>query len=116
MKLYEQKAKRISRDDVPISHEEAKSLMSELSHWTREEGSIMREFRLKDFHQAMDFVNLIAGIANEQDHHPDLFISYNIVRVTLSTHKINGLTLNDFIVASKIDRVADEDRFAREAA
>jgi len=116
MKLYEQKARRISRDEVPLSHPEAEALMIELPHWTREEGTIKREFRLTDFHQAMDFVNRIAGIANEQDHHPDLFISYNIVRVTLSTHKINGLTLNDFIVASKIDRMADEGRFAREAA
>jgi 4a-hydroxytetrahydrobiopterin dehydratase len=48
-------------------------------------------------------VNNVASIANEQDHHPDIFISYNKVRLLLSTHKIEGLSLNDFIMAAKID-------------
>ncbi len=68
---------------------------------------IKREFRFKDFRQAMEFVNSVAAIANEQDHHPDIFISYNKVQLTLSTHKIGGLSLNDFIVAAKIDLAAD---------
>ena len=50
----------------------------------------------------------MAAIANEQDHHPDIFISYNKVRLTLSTHKIGGLSLNDFIVAAKIDLLAPQ--------
>jgi 4a-hydroxytetrahydrobiopterin dehydratase len=112
LKLHEQTSKRILKNDVPFSRPEAESLMREIHHWTLEDRTIMREFRFNDFRQAMDFTNRIAAIANQEDHHPDLFISYNKVRVTLSTHKINGLTLNDFIVAAKIDRVADEERFA----
>jgi 4a-hydroxytetrahydrobiopterin dehydratase len=115
MKLYEQTAKRISKDDVPLSSAETASLTNEIPLWTLEELVIKREFRFKDFHQAMEFVNRVAAIANEQDHHPDLFISYNIVGVNLSTHKVKGLTLNDYIVASKIDRAA-EGLFAKAAA
>jgi 4a-hydroxytetrahydrobiopterin dehydratase len=112
MKLHEQKSKPVLKTDVPFSRPEVESVMREIPRWTLEDRTIIREFRFKDFRQAMDFTNRLAGIANEEDHHPDLFISFNKVRVALSTHKINGLTLNDFIVASKIDRVADEDRFA----
>jgi 4a-hydroxytetrahydrobiopterin dehydratase len=68
-----------------------------------------------DFRQAMDFVNSVAAIANEQDHHPDVFISYNKVQFTLSTHKIGGLSLNDFIVAAKIDLAADQQRIGQAA-
>jgi 4a-hydroxytetrahydrobiopterin dehydratase len=56
----------------------------------------------------MDFVNNVASIANDQDHHPDIFISYNTVRLTLSTHKIGGISINDFIVAAKIDLLASQ--------
>jgi 4a-hydroxytetrahydrobiopterin dehydratase len=79
------------------------------------ERTIGREFRFRDFRQAMDFVNSIAAIANEQDHHPDIFISYNKVQLTLSTHKIGGLSLNDFIMAAKIDRAADRQRIGQAA-
>jgi 4a-hydroxytetrahydrobiopterin dehydratase len=54
----------------------------------------------------MNFVNSVAAIANEQDHHPDIVISYNKVQLTFSTHKIGGLSLNDFIVAARVDLLA----------
>ena len=53
----------------------------------------------------MAFANKVAGIAQQEDHHPDILISYNKVRLILSTHKISGLSRNDFIVAAKIDRL-----------
>lgn len=53
----------------------------------------------------MAFVNRVAAVAEEQRHHPDIRISYNKVRLTLSTHKIGGLSRNDFILAAKIDRL-----------
>ena len=106
MKLSEQNCRPIKSNDPPLSRKEADELMRELPSWTLEEKSIRREFRFKDFRQAMDFVNRAAGVANEQDHHPDINISYNKVLLTLSTHKINGLSLNDFIVAARIDLLA----------
>lgn len=69
-----------------------------------EEGKkIHKKFTFKDFKEAMNFVNKIATIAEEQGHHPDISIYYNKVDVALTTHAINGLSTNDFIMASKIE-------------
>lgn len=63
---------------------------------------IVREFKLKDFEAAMEFVNKVAEIAKAEGHHPDIYIFYNLVRLELSTHAIGGLSENDFIMAAKI--------------
>jgi 4a-hydroxytetrahydrobiopterin dehydratase len=64
---------------------------------------ISKEFKFKDFIGAINFVNHIAEIAEEESHHPDIHINYNKVLIELSTHAIDGLSENDFIVAAKID-------------
>lgn len=115
MKLLEQNAKPVTAGAVPLSAKESEALLLQTPAWSLAEKEIVRDFRFKDFREAMQFVNEVAAIANEQDHHPDIFISYNKVRVTLSTHKINGLSLNDFIVAAKIDQMADRQRNERAA-
>ncbi|MGE5172266.1 MAG: 4a-hydroxytetrahydrobiopterin dehydratase [Betaproteobacteria bacterium] len=103
MKLAEQKCEPIKKGTPPLSRKEAETLLQQIPAWSLNDKEIVREFNFQDFRQAINFVNLIAGIANDQDHHPDILISYNKVRVTLSTHKINGLSMNDFILAAKID-------------
>jgi 4a-hydroxytetrahydrobiopterin dehydratase len=110
MKLSEQTAEPIAKGTLPLSQKEAEELAREVPLWTPGTGAIEREFHFRDFREAMVFVNQVAALANEQDHHPDMFISYSNVRLTLSTHKINGLSLNDFIVAAKVDRLADQRR------
>ena len=65
-----------------------------------------RTYKFKDFRQAMEFVNRVAEVAEEQGHHPDIYIYYNKVNLVLSTHKIGGLSYNDFIMAAKIDELA----------
>ena len=60
---------------------------------------------MKDFEEAIDFVNGVADIAALENHHPDIFISYNKVKVTLTTHKSGGLTNMDFEMAFKIDNL-----------
>ena len=67
--------------------------------------SIQREFRFRDFFRTMSFVNALAHIANLEDHHPDLEIGYGYCRVRFTTHAIQGLSENDFIVAAKIDQL-----------
>lgn len=62
-----------------------------------------REFKFADFAAAMDFVNQVAEVANSENHHPDIYIFYNRVRLELSTHAVHGLSENDFIMAAKID-------------
>jgi 4a-hydroxytetrahydrobiopterin dehydratase len=115
MKLAEQTAQSLAKGTAPMPRSEAEELLREIPQWSIGERTIVREFRFRDFRQAMDFVNSVAAIANEQDHHPDVFISYNKVQLTLSTHKIGGLSLNDFIVAARIDRAADRQRVGQVA-
>jgi len=115
MKLPEQTAKPIAKGTLPLSQKEVEEFARDVPLWTPGTGAIEREFHFRDFREAMAFVNEVAELANEQDHHPDIYISYNNVRLTLSTHKINGLSLNDFIVAAKIDRVADQRRNGKAA-
>lgn len=110
MKLVEQSAKPITKGAAPLSQKEAGDLMRDIPQWSLSETSVTRDFYFKDFRGAMTFVNGVAAISNEQDHHPDIFISYNKVRLTLSTHKIGGLSMNDFIVAAKIDLLDAQQR------
>jgi 4a-hydroxytetrahydrobiopterin dehydratase len=66
---------------------------------------LVRQFRFKDFKEAMEFVNRMAAIAEAEGHHPDFFVHWNEVKVELWTHATGGLHLNDFILAAKIDGV-----------
>lgn len=69
-----------------------------------ENKKIKREFKFKDFKEAMVFVNKVADLAEAQGHHPDISIYYSKVVIELWTHKIHGLFVNDFILAAKIDQ------------
>lgn len=80
-------------------------LSREIPLWNLKGQSIEKEFRFRDFKDSISFVNRIAEIAESEDHHPDIYISYNKVVLTLTTHKIGGLSRNDFILAAKIDRL-----------
>ncbi len=68
-----------------------------------EDKKIQREFKFDNFKQALDFVNKVSSLAEEQDHHPGIYFTWGKVKITLYTHKIGGLHENDFILASKID-------------
>ncbi len=69
---------------------------------------IAREFKFKDFKAAMEFINKVAAIAEAEQHHPDIYIFYNLVKLELTTHAIGGLSENDFILAAKIDETNPE--------
>ena len=90
----------------PLSAEQAECLSGQVSpDWELEGEAISRTVVFPGFDEAMGFVNAVAGLARAEDHHPDLHVSYSRVQVTLSTHKIGGLSRNDFIVAAKIDQL-----------
>jgi 4a-hydroxytetrahydrobiopterin dehydratase len=80
-------------------------LLPEVPEWTVKEKSLERDFVFKNFREAIAFVNRVADAAESEGHHPDITISYNKVHLSLSTHKIGGLSRNDFILATKIDKV-----------
>ena len=74
--------------------------------WVLHDHSIVREFIFKSFQQAISFVNHVADLADAADHHPDIFISYNKVKLEFSTHSAGGLTSKDFELAAKVDRLS----------
>lgn len=67
---------------------------------------IEREYRFRDFVSALEFVNRVGMLAEENGHHPDLFLTWGKAKVTLWTHAVDGLTESDFILAAKIDELA----------
>ena len=104
--LAQQQSKALSKDDAALTHEEARALLSELEPlWTlnADSATISRSFVFDNYYQTIAFVNVIAQIAHQQDHHPDLEVSYNRCQVTYSTHSVGGLSINDFICAAKIN-------------
>jgi 4a-hydroxytetrahydrobiopterin dehydratase len=105
MILADEKCRRPQAGDPPLTEAEARTLAAETPAWTLAEKSIERQWKFAGFLEAMDFVNRVADLAEEEGHHPDIAISYSTVRLTLSTHKVGGLTRNDFVLAAKIDRL-----------
>jgi len=94
-------------DTPPIRGKELEALHKSVSKWTvTNEHHIHREFRFPDFKQALEFVNRVGEVAENEGHHPDILLSWGKAEVTLWTHKIDGLTESDFIMAAKIDRVS----------
>ncbi|HEX2037293.1 MAG TPA: 4a-hydroxytetrahydrobiopterin dehydratase [Chloroflexota bacterium] len=90
----------------PLTAEQVKPLLAQLDGWEVEEGKkLTKSFRFDNFVQAVDFVNAITPVAEAEGHHPDLYVRWGEVRVYLWTHAIDGLSENDFILASKIDRL-----------
>lgn len=95
----------------PLTATEAADLNRQVPDWklSPDGRRIRREWRVKDFDTALDFFVRVGKVADEEDHHPDLhLVNYRDVAVELSTHAIRGLSMNDFIVAAKIDRVPVE--------
>jgi 4a-hydroxytetrahydrobiopterin dehydratase len=108
MSLYEEQCAPCRLGGAPMQPSEARELANNVPLWALSEKQIEREFKFKDFRKAIAFVNMVADAAEKQGHHPDIYISYGRVRLTLWTHKIGGLSRNDFILAAKIDRLAGE--------
>ncbi len=90
----------------PLAGEELAKLSREVPEWKVVDGHhITRSFKFPDFKAALAFVNKAGAIAEEQGHHPDIFLTWGKADITTWTHKINGLTESDFILAAKIDRL-----------
>jgi len=91
----------------PLKGEELKKLRDNIPHWqVVNEHHLHREFRFPDFKQALDFVNRVGAIDEQEGHHPDILLAWGKVGITLWTHTIDGLTESDFILAAKVDRLA----------
>lgn len=90
----------------PLRDAELDALRRQVPDWdVVNEHHLHRTFKFPDFRQALDFVDRAGALAEEQGHHPDILLSWGKAEVTLWTHKIDGLTESDFIMAAKIDRL-----------
>ena len=91
----------------PLKGKELEDLHRIVPAWSVvNEHHLEHEFKFPDFAKALEFVNRIGAEAEEQGHHPDIFLAWGKVGITLWTHKVDGLTESDFIMAAKIDRLA----------
>ena len=86
-----------------LSDEEVEARLAGLSGWERAGDAIRKAFEGGDFKDSIDFVNRLTPVAEEMNHHPDLEVSWNTVKVSITTHSEGGLTENDFELASRID-------------
>jgi len=90
----------------PLTDEQIAPLLAQLEGWQVDDGKkLIKSFKLKNWVEAVEFVNRITPVAKTENHHPDLYVRWGEVRVYLWTHKIDGLTDSDFYMAAKIDRV-----------
>jgi 4a-hydroxytetrahydrobiopterin dehydratase len=88
----------------PLKASEIAPLAKELQGWqVIEEHHLYKMYSFPDFRTALDFVNRVGNLAEEQGHHPDIKLAWGKVEITIWTHKIDGLTESDFILAAKID-------------
>jgi 4a-hydroxytetrahydrobiopterin dehydratase len=90
----------------PLAGKWLEALANQVPQWKVVDGHhIMRTFTFPDFHQALAFVNKVGEIAEQQGHHPNILLSWGKAEITTWTHKIDGLTESDFILAAKIDKL-----------
>lgn len=92
---------------APMAQEEAREMQKQVPEWTLAEDakSIDRAYTFKDFVEAFAFLTKVAALAESEGHHPNIWNSWNKVKLELSTHSISGLSKNDFILATKIDQL-----------
>jgi 4a-hydroxytetrahydrobiopterin dehydratase len=108
MKLNQKKCLPCRGDVPPFSREQIDEYLKYLTDWkvliNEKKGFYLsRVYNFSNFEQSLSFINKVSNVAEEENHHPDLKFGWGYAEINIFTHKINGLTLSDFILASKID-------------
>jgi len=90
----------------PMAGTEIQSLLGQLSEWdVVDEHHLRKEYRFTNFRETLYFVNRVGELAESQGHHPDICFGWGKAEITIWTHKIDGLTESDFVLAAKIDKL-----------
>jgi 4a-hydroxytetrahydrobiopterin dehydratase len=90
----------------PLTREEIAKLLPELSGWeVINDHHLEKKYKFANFRESLTFVNRVGELAEEQGHHPGICFGWGTAEITIWTHKINGLTESDFILAAKIDKL-----------
>ena len=103
--LKNKKCEPCSGNSSKLKLVEISMYLSKLDNWrvNDEQEMIFKKFKFKNFKKTLDFTNLVGDIAESEGHHPDISFGWGYCLVMIHTHKIKGLSINDFILASKID-------------
>jgi 4a-hydroxytetrahydrobiopterin dehydratase len=104
--LAEKECAPCKGETPPLKGKELDKLAKQLKGWrVVDEHHLEKEYKFKDFREALDFTNEVGELAEAQGHHPDINLSWGSVKLTIWTHKINGLTESDFVMAAKVDEL-----------
>ena len=103
--LTTRKCKPCEGGVAALNPAEVENLLKQLQGWGLAGGTIAKTFSFDNHYQTLAFVNAAAWISHREDHHPDMTVGYNTCRVVYTTHAINGLSVNDFICAAKLDKL-----------
>ncbi len=103
--LTNKKCEPCSGNTPKLNFEEISKFLSEINEWTVNDNQemIYKKFKFPNFKKALNFTNKVGELADKEGHHPDISIGWGYCLVMLHTHAIKGLSINDFILASKID-------------
>ena len=102
----EQHCRDYASDESALNLSEIEQRRRHTPHWqyVATENQLVRTYRFADYKETIAFVNLVARVAEAENHHPEMVVGYNRCKVSYYTHTVNGLTDNDFICAAKIDQ------------
>ena len=105
--LTEGKCEPCSGNTPKLNFEEISKYLSQLDEWQVNDNQemIFKKFRFSNFNKALDFTNKVGTLSNSEGHHPDISLGWGYCLIMLHTHAIKGLSVNDFILASKIDLI-----------
>lgn len=108
--LVSHRCKEIPKGSKPLIIPAIESYLSQLEGWDAplNYAEINKTFQFKNYQQTIAFVNAVTWIANREDHHPEICFGYNQCKVSLTTHSAKGLTINDMILAAKVNALLDE--------
>ena len=106
MALAEKKCEACFSAKHPLTRAQFEDMLAELQDWTVVDDHHLRKtVKTKNFKQALELANKIGLLAEEEGHHPDLLVRWGELRIELWTHKVDGLSEADFVLAAKIDRI-----------
>jgi 4a-hydroxytetrahydrobiopterin dehydratase len=105
--LTNKKCKPCEGGVSPMSEAEINTMLASLSDWQYQNGKLTKSWVLKNHYQAISFVNAIAWISHQENHHPYITVGYKDVKVEYWTHAIDGISENDFICAAKVDQLSN---------
>ncbi len=105
--LAEKHCKSCEEGGAPLKGDALKKLGAQLADGWKivDEHHLEKDYKFKDFRQALDFTNRVGEVAEKENHHPDIFLTWGKVEIKLWTHSVGGLSENDFILAAKADAV-----------